>query len=537
MKKDIEEIQEQLQPDEEVLYGEELREKRETERYKFLVNAIFSELNTDVKNQFYKIYDADEEDLKLYIIDYMKKLSNAISIKAYSNRAVYDKFMKKYKNFLNNISVQKNRFIDRDLEQLEKKSKDILKFKDEYFLELSYEEFSDLIHKKLIRWRKNDCLMIQYPLLPYIRNKKSLNSIFNYDIGLPIYMLFKNNIIEDNIYRLPDSFIPFPVVSTNKTPRIDVVEDIINGKKTKVIQKRKEIQGSSNLVAYETIHLMDLFPDNAKEQLEGLIPDETYSRSDIILKQLDNKQKLIIKPYDQQDINIIGIILSKIDDNFYVTKRINLRLVDVLKELGLNPYEKKNKAALRNRLEKLRYKSVRLMEKSKGTETPFVSSFSFLDVIETAIVENSNAQTVTVTLSDKIYSDILKEDTINVYKDDFLSIKNSKYSNAIVLIYQFQLLRFSSHQRGKHSQSVASDFFIDTLNITYKNKKKRNDIIIEHLEQFVNTKVIIESYEYLPECDAWLLNFIKLTKTDLTMLLNKRKNYATLSSKTLPLIE
>ena len=517
-------------------HAEKMKANRDLYKYELLIDVIFDQLNPRVKNEYLNIYKTNENSLKVYIAEYVRNVSQSILSDGYSDISEKDQFNNKYRVFINNIKVQKNRWLKREKDNLANKDNKILEFKDKYYPNETYAEFETIIKEKLSKWRHNSsCYMIDFPLYECITNIRSKKSLFTYDIGFTVYNIMLKFFGEDTIYRHIDYLIPIVSSYTKATPKYNLIPSKNDNGSDVMIERETIIDNSDTYAIKEQVSIFDNVDNDTKEELKELLRNELNSDVKIFLNKLVKKNQMMFQPFDNQDIEIFAASMNKIDSNFYIDRKIKCIANDILEDLGKDPTQGKNKRWLKNKYNKMQGKNIILIAKDHADGEIVYEKFS---IVQEVVFYTKNKQSIIeLTVSDKVYNDILKEDTINVYKKDFLTIKNSKFPDAVVLIFNFQLLRISAYQRGKNNMKVSTSFFVNSLNIKEKSNVKIKEIITDYINLFITKKVIVKAYEYVPKQQAWYLQFFDLTTKDLTSLVNIRKNYTSVVEKTIPFLK
>jgi len=379
--------------------------------------------------------------------------------------------------------------------------------------------------------------MIDFPLFPYITNGKSKQSAFTYDIGTIVYEVFSKYLTENLIYRqidvLVNGFSPY----TKKMPKYEVInaytgddKDILVGQ---TLFNNEEVEIQEQISILDNIDSsgdIDISHAETKRQLSYLLTNDLTLETQVSINNTINSNKVMFQPFDEFDLDIISYTLSQTDSNFYLDRKITVIEKDALIYLGKDPNQPKARAWLRKRYSKIAGKQIVVIEKN-NTSKILYNKYVVFDKIVCDVSGKKSLKSIEVFVGGEIYNNILREDTINVYKKDFTSIKNSKYPKAILLIFNLQLLRFSSYQINKNIIQVSSSYFVNILKITSKNKMTTYTIIKDYLNQFIDNKVIVQSFEYDAQNQSWLLHFIELTTRDLTILMNSRKDYLSRARK------
>lgn len=514
---------------EQLKHSKQLQNNRSFVKNSLLVETVFNKIDNRVKSKYYKLYDCEQDKLKEYIGEYIFNLSYTLE-STYNKEGDALKFLKKYKIFKRNLKLQKKRWITLSNNYIKKNDVCINNYKKDNFSELDYDKFIIKLKELLTDWENSYSLMIDFPLFDYMTNPRSQNSAFNYDIGIVIFPIFYQSINENLIYRQMDALVGVFSPYTRTLPKYEIDRTTNN----LILPSRdisEEFQSQEQISLFEKPNIFDISQDELGE-LQYLLDANNTNILNNKLVTILKRNKIIVQHFDNYDLDIISYTLNHMDSNFYTTQKIRVVEKDILEYLGKDPNQSVYRKWLHTRFNKLVEKSICFIrnESEEGEETLKSKTYSVFDSVDLNITGKNMLKSIDVVVSKTIFQNILREDTINVYKKDFLSIKNSQYPSAIVLIYNLQLLRFSTYQLDEDSINLDSAYFIDLIEIKEKSRKKQNTIIQEYLNQFVNNKVILQDYEYIPHQQIWKLHFINLTKTDLNLLVNSRKDY-TLSSK------
>ena len=518
-------LNEQVELD--LVHAEQIRLQQNLLKMETLTEIVFNKLNKKIKDMYLEVYSSTNKDLKIYIHTNLLSLFNSIS---YNTKG--DDFNKKRRTFSNNLVGQKSRWTTMALSNLVKNGNMVQQYKKDYYSDMDKTTFEKVFRKNITTWKSSNSLLLDFPLYPYLSNAKSINSAFNYDIGIVIYDVYSKFKNENPVYKQLDILIErFSPHGGKKLPKYDVIND--NKNKEDIILSQTTLD-NDYIEIQEQVSLLDKVDEHnnieitnidVKQQLSYLLNNDLTLDTKVFVDNIVNTNKIMFQPFDDFDLDIISYVLNHADSNFYIDRKIRITERDILIYLDKDPNQTKPRMWLQNRINKIVGRHIVVVEKKKDSSKVLYDKYLVFDRVTFDITENNSLKSIDLYISNTIYNNILKEDTINVYRDDFLSIKNSKYPDAILLIYNLQLLRFSSYQMNKVTAQLSTSYFVDIIKIKVKSKQKIYSIITEYLNQFVVNKVIIQSFDYNIQNDSWLITFIELTDRDLNVLMNSRKNY------------
>lgn len=515
----------------------QIRLHRNILKNELLVDVIFDKLDKKIKDMYLSVYSCKNKELQLYISEYINSLSGAI-LNTFSNEQDIVQFSNKHKYFYNNFYAQRQRWVKMALDNLKTNDIAIQKYKQDNYVDLDDNKFNIVFKKNISSWKSSKGLMIDFPLFKYMNNGRSKKSAFNYDIGTVVYDILSKSMNDSLIYRqmdvLVNNFSPY----SRKIPKYKVIHK--NKGKDKDILINQSTYNNQKIEIKEQVSLLDTINDdtNEKREILELLKDDLTPETRVHINKTIKSNKLMFQPFDGFDLDIISYTLNHADSNFYLNRKIVIPEIDILRYFGKDPKQPKNRKWLRDRYQKISKKRIVVVEKranSKKSSTHYIT-FPVFDTVDME-TGNYSLKSIEIIVGNEIYNNILREDTINVYKKDFLSIKNSKYPDAILLIYNLQLLRFSSYQINKNTVQIATSYFIDIIKIKSKNKVMIHSVIQDYLNQFIDNNVIINSFEYIPQQQSWILYFIDLTDRDLKILINSRKDYYLSAQKFTHLLE
>lgn len=508
--------------------AEKIRVQQNLLKFETLAEVVYDKLNKKVANLYLSIYSCTDKELKIYIYENIKSLFVSLSYDKNHNA----EFNKKRRMFHNNLSAHKARWRTMALSYLEKDDTTVQQYKRDTYPDMDDITFKKTFKKNIRDWKESNTLMVDFPLYPYLSNAKSVSSAFNYDIGVIVYDIYSKFRNDNPVYKQLDILVErFSPHGTKKLPKYEVVndnsskDDILLSQTTldnEYVEIKEQVSLLDKVDEYNTIDTTNI---DAQTELSYLLNNDLTPDTKVFVDNIVNTNKIMFQPFDDFDLDIISYVINHADSNFYIDRKIRIVEKDILIYLGKNPNQTKSRTWLQNRINKIVGRHIIVVEKKKDSTKVLYDKYVIFDRVVFDITEKNSFKSMDLYISNAIYNNILREDTINVYRDDFLTIKNSKYPDAILLIYNLQLLRFSSYQMNKITVQVSTSYFVDILKIKTKNKRTIHLTIQDYLNQFVLNKVIIQSFDYDVDNGSWSITFIELTDRDLKVLMNSRKNY------------
>lgn len=510
---------------EKIEYAKEIKENRQNNKSKKISLIVFDDLDDKIKNAFYMKISNNPEELKKYIFDITYKLLYKFE-KSIGNKNINAKqdFRHEYSQFISYITQHKNNWYNSTITKIKKKHKHVLQYKDEFYADLTYEEFSKILLEQTKKWRDDPKTFIcEYPLYKYITHAYSINSSMRYDIGEYVYKNVSDSLLSSMVFRtfdfLMDSFSP----STKKLPKYKVINIIDNETKENRKVFINENIDSTNKEGF----FIDDYADELKDNLSILDMDfDNLSLSDI--KMIIKNNRYMFDNLDEDDLSLISVVLDNIDSFFYVNRQIIITEKETLETLG-KKVTTDTRRWLRKRISRLAKKkifSIKENEEDEGSNKILeYSIFQSVELDYNTNKKNSHLKSIKIVISEHIYNAILKEDTINVYKSEFLKMRYSNLPKTVLLIYQIQLLRISAYLMNNDYIEIRDSFFIDILKLNTKSISKVHESITNYLNEFKKNKVMVQEFNYDYDKDLWYIKFIKLTNKDLVTLVNQRKDY------------
>lgn len=514
---------------------QEDRDAKKKEQIDYISNETILELSDTVKNVFIDVYGEDKDNIKLKSFikdillaynpdfrDSVKKMD--VPLANYVQEEQY-KFQRK-------CSIQKSRWKKKAEEGLENRNKfalDVYKLKTGYddIDESSYTKFKKNMLMALDSWTA-DGNMVDYPFFSSFTTKKSKLSALNYDIGAAALKSLLSA-LQKVIYRRPEYFATDYIWSKSyrKKEKVNLLKD----KNDVLIEQNK----NNTDITGERISLLDYISiadeevaKNTNNVLDKLLSNfDKYKDSDMVKKML--KETLnYMSDFNKKDSAVFSYILSQISEQFYLTKEIHIIEKDALEALGKDPNQVRNREWFRATCRKLRLKQLPMMIKDGDNLTidypTLFQKISYKRVRKGGSKRSYNV--IVLTASEDLHNLIIKQDTINVYNDDFKTLEKSNYPNSSLLIFQLQILRIQLYNNGKTKAKIPKESLAKYLDLEDLNGIEQISEISHCLEAYKHSEVFIKSYNYCNEYDEYEIEMIPFNNKDLALLVNSRKDYS-----------
>lgn len=523
--------------------GEDARENRESELIGQIIESTLNDLPETLKETFYKAFKTDLTGLKIYIKDFIKTACPGLNGVYYDDNKSLSSLLKEATNKLqNSIEIQKKRWYLATKDSIKNKDSFIqrsydLIYKDTYG---TFEEFLENAMFILDKWYNtnyasgdNNSLvhMVNYPFYKAFTNTSSIKSALKYDIRLVTLYAYGLAINSDFIiYRQLDVFTVFNIFKKSNRRKV-VSKPKLDGENLVLSTSRE----AAFTIYEQNLDIKDLLehPDLPQREKDFLL---MASKNFGAYQESQNWIEVIkffstfLRDFDETDQELFSYILSQISQSFYVDRKISFSEKEALMALGKNHTSGKNKTWLRDRTQKLRYKSLKLLD-SESNKVIDSCATLFQDVQLSVRVDNNSLRKykiITVVASDELFKRILREDTINVYRNDFVSVKESSKPYATLLLYHLQLLRINYHIIGKTETKIPTSYFEDKIDIVNLDKIDAIEEIRSCLNIYKEKGIFIKYFNYDEKYDIWKLTFFPFKKHDANMLINSKKNYKSL---------
>ncbi|MBP3915034.1 hypothetical protein [Clostridium sp.] len=523
--------------------GKEARDSRESELVFQIVESTFKDLSTEFKEIFYDVYKTDDQAIKAFIKDYVIKTCPGLNEVYYDeNKSLSLLLREQTYKLQNSIEIQKKRWYKKGKEAIEKKN-DFLKrsyeIKYKKMYNITFEEFIPKADELLESWYKtnyasgdNNSLihMVNYPFFDSFVDLRSKKSALKYDLSLVALYACGIAINSDFIiYRQLDYFTKYNIFTKSSKKKLDVRKFCDNNKNIIISNERHK---SGNTIIDQQINVTSLIennvlPESQKEFLLNAAKNFELYKDNKDWFEVVKYLMSFLRDYDETDQELFSYILSQISQSFYIDRKISFTEKDALISLGKDHKSGNNKKWLRARTQKLRWKSLKIMDAATNRVTDSCATV-FQDVQLSYGVDNNKLKkykVITVVASDELYKRILKEDTINVYRNDFVSVRESDKPYATFLLYHLQLLRINMHIINKSSTKLPTSFFESKIDLSNMDKIDAIEEIRGCLKIYEEKKIFIKSFSYDDKYDIWNITFFPFKKHDVNMLINSKKDY------------
>lgn len=215
------------------------------------------------------------------------------------------------------------------------------------------------------------------------------------------------------------------------------------------------------------------------------------------------------KIMDERDESIISSLVASTGKDFYSSKTVVVDLGSLLKSVysGKKPGAKTYKEIL-DRLHRLANVRYTYEEPGKGKYT-----FGILDTVQDQIIDGKH--TIRITFSERLYDEVIKQNTIKVTKDSFEQLTTpmarllypSLQRERINLTLKNQTVTEKDHRLINTYDQL---FFARSILMNPKSKQKNAVLIQEALDDFVTYQVAVESYKMITK-DKFQVIFFPLS--------------------------
>lgn len=269
------------------------------------------------------------------------------------------------------------------------------------------------------------------------------------------------NVIEE----MPGMLVGKPVTQSKKTKKgYNFTEDIKKIKNENYRAHNYQIQVSPNSV--ESISFLTLF-------------------------KVDYSMHRIIPFLDQNDLRILSLILKQRSTDFLVARQISVDVNQIVRELygeSRSSISSKYYLIVEKRIIKLTNLFFNFSEEKDGFN--IFNRYQYRDI--------NGKRFMILSISDALYEDYAKLQTVRVYSKQLKQLKNKELSRS--LVYSFQKYRFSLYSLGLPLEKKCDyTYFMLQAQFPYKKKLDNLKLIQSCLDEIVAAGVIIYKYERIGE--------------------------------------
>lgn len=319
---------------------------------------------------------------------------------------------------------------------------------------------------------KNSSL-ITFPLI-LTKRPAYIYSALRMDVALEIYSIVKKNYSGNlnNFFRTyPKELVNYPLFSNSKKSELSV----------------KEYAGQ--LVS-------DFFPEG-----------ETYS-SPFLRTVIRKGANEILNSLDAEDLTIVSMFLTNIDNNFYSSKEVTVDLIDIARAV----YQVDNPSAwhyqqISDRCLNLVACNYQYYDEDHKSGV----SFNFFDNVKIPFSEKYSKQTVTVEFGSLLYNALVDHKLVNVTYKNYNALEN-KLSKICYYALQLKRIELGLSNRTSGSNMIYTfpySFFQYTAQLRSGGRRANTRLINEMLTEFCEKKIAIKNFTYANSC--WTVEFSPLS--------------------------
>lgn len=466
-----------------------------------LTKVIKNSIKNEIKNELESIYQEyiyvnNKIDFEIFVDTIIKEIEEKLSEFVEFNEDVIkpvrrrikktkDRWYEKAVSNRGDIYKEVNIVAKSIYNRLSSDKKD--KFKILYGVS-NYEELKKKRLKQLNEWRKNN----EIPLtqFEYISSKNSFQ--------------IEKAITNDAKF-----------IALNK-----IKKDFPQGKQS-IILEVPELMG---MIPYDHTNRVKMnIEDVVKKGYEKYFVDKYYIDDEKYFEFLTNVEILkkdvvgsILKTLNYNDIRVFSEVISRRDENFYVTREIVVDIGDIVKEIFVSR-GKKDYMTVKESLYKLQYISSGVVDSSLRGFTVKIFDNVVIDTDKT-----NDKEIAKIIVNVDIVNEFIKHNTINMYKEN---IDKFKLNSSKILIFRLQAERIKCDSRYKKNEPL---FFKTNINffkgvLYFSNKKRQENIrmVEDALDEIVKSKVTLKDYER--KGDMFLLEFYPVTEQERKDLLSYEK--------------
>lgn len=253
--------------------------------------------------------------------------------------------------------------------------------------------------------------------------------------------------------------------------------------------------------------------------VEGETVSEKYDYGEGILETSSNIYTVNdqLNSMDQNDLKIFYTSLQNLDVDFYTTRQARVKKRVLVKQLNPRP-SKKHYDMMENHCHMLSKYNFAVTVNGKKK-----ISFNLIDSVDT-----SDPDEVVFTYGNLLYDSIIANDITNIKTSNMQLLEQ----NLSTILYQSlfrERIILSTKNAGGTADLIADypyTFFSRSVRFPNQSRKKNMDLIEESLNEFVQKKIVVKSYEKL-SATQFRIHFYPLSSEEQADLnYNRFKNLA-----------
>lgn len=240
-------------------------------------------------------------------------------------------------------------------------------------------------------------------------------------------------------------------------------------------------------------------------------PGDDYSLLTLVSEDIISEEKML-RAVDSKDLEIIRMIISMSNRKlFFEERKISVLIGDIVRSVYQSD-NKQNYIAVKERLQKMANIRFNVIEPNK------IHVFGIIENLK--ITPELGGEFAHVTINEEIHKNYVKGQVIRTYSDR-LRYFESKASES--LIFPLQKERFLCYFRQQFDYTVELDYtyFIHKVQFQSKRKDLNLSLVEKCLQDFVNQRVTVESYER--KKDIFLIKFFAVESYEVEDLLGNQQ--------------
>lgn len=465
---------------------------------KQLISSLADNLNEALVNFFeiehlkiFTIYGSLNDMIAETLLQYVKEETGKSELKSIHGTQVKMRRQKKsrwLKTLEENIEKyeitnKKHPFnyIHHDFEVLPGHS--FLKLYDAKDVDSAIKKYNDSI----TMWAENDqALLIEYPLISN-RTKTQILSSFQIDLIINLIdsiITYWDGNIEAYFAKKPEILLDTPFFSPNRysVPLHQSVDSYV-----------------ADLISFDAENTV----------LQMLVSGDS--------EHIENRLKA--KVFDSKDNQILLTLINNIKLDFYESKAITIEIGTLAKALNSRP-NKHCYEDVKTRLHTMAGTTFRVYRKDDPDET--LLTFNFFDNVMTP--EKEGKEYAIVTFGNILFDAVTKQKMIAVTASNYNSLELD-LSRLLYHNLQKERITLSSSSVPDENGHLVKNYDYSYFQriILFKKRKKADNILLikQTLQEFVDKKIALASFEYQQNKGAFTLHFFNLTDDEKSDLIPK----------------
>jgi len=271
-----------------------------------------------------------------------------------------------------------------------------------------------------------------------------------------------------------------------------------------VIMKNKNFETFINKLAFYHEHSSD---------------DKTIVSLVVNNKNIKAVNPVLTHNFDHDDMLLFLFALNFRKPDFIKTQRIRVYFNDVAKFIN-KPINSSHYNFVEERFDKLFCKQFKISYKVEEKNiTHMINLFQYMKfVVNKKYIDRSY---VDVQISDFIMQQLIDIQTKNMYKKQIMS-----FTNAIskLIMFTLQRDRIECYKYNEEYRKVYSyNYFSSRIDFPLENSKEENiRLLIDAFEEIKKQNIIVDTVEYYPDKESFVVRFIPLNEIEIEDLISDR---------------